>query len=450
MAEKTPKLSLVSQASLRTPADKRAGSFVYDQHDFPALRRIRHKTSRQIVPYHEHQVLGMCAVHALNAAVGGCHFTEHQFRTAAELVVDESLAFATAVGKLSEDCLENHMLDSGWFSEQAVAGALQADGRWEFDQTPLRLLPHAYAELASPTVVGAVVQRPGHWFALRVQEGLVWVVDSLQSAPVCLGPVNSAEVDTRLVQFPSSFLIRVRGTVRATPTVRNVEAPPSVSANPRQPAPAPSPDRTAADASQEAASTSASPTVRPVEAPPSPSVELRQPAPAPSPDRTAADASNAAVSTAASSCSPTAEMASSGGSGPHPQTERTLLAEDFGQEVLDRDIDKLSEVAAPPSLSVDPRQRAPAPEPDRTAADASHAAAWKARSLCAATAEMASSGGSKRDQQTAPTFSKRSSDRRCWTEMSADCWASIEPARIAMLSLQRYRRSHPSLVSRAW
>jgi hypothetical protein len=226
MAEKSSKLSLVSQASLRTAADKRAGSFVYDQHDFPALRRLRHKTSREIVPYHEDQVLGMCAVHALNAAVGGCHFTEHQFRTAAELVVDESLAFATAVGKVSEDCLENHMLDSGWFSEQAVAGALQADGRWEFDQTPLRLQPHAYAELASTTVVGAVVQRPGHWFALRVQEGLVSVVDSLQSAPVCLGPVSPAEMDTKLAQFPSSFLIRVRGTVRTTPTVRNVETPP--------------------------------------------------------------------------------------------------------------------------------------------------------------------------------------------------------------------------------
>jgi hypothetical protein len=84
-----------------------------------------------------------------------------------------------------------------------------------------------------------------------------------------------------------------------------------------------------------------------------------------------------------------------------------LLAEEFGQEALDRDIGRLSEVAASPSLSVDPRQRAPAFAPDRAAEDASHAAARKTRSLCAATAEVASSGGSTRDQQPAPIFLKK-------------------------------------------
>jgi len=150
----------------------------------------------------------MCALHAINAAVGGPHFAVDRLRRAAESVVSEAAACAAQVGEVSEERIANHMLDNGWFSEQALAGALEADGRWLFDQTPLRLQPHGCAELASPNVAGALVQRSGHWFALRVQEGAVWVVDSQKVAPECLGELIAEAVQRKLASYRNVFLIR--------------------------------------------------------------------------------------------------------------------------------------------------------------------------------------------------------------------------------------------------
>ena len=92
-----------------------------------------------------------------------------QLRRAAEGVVREAAA----------------MLDNGWFSKQALASALEADGRWQFDQIPLQLQPQGLAELAAPAVAGALVQQAGHWFAMRVQEGVAWVILSQKLAPEC-------------------------------------------------------------------------------------------------------------------------------------------------------------------------------------------------------------------------------------------------------------------------
>ena len=133
------------------PADLK--SLKVDMNDFPPLRRLGRKTPGQNAPYHERQRQAMCALHAINAALGGSEFSVDQLRRAAEGVVREAAACASAVGQASEERLSNHMLDNGWISEQALAGALEADGRWQFDQIPLRLQPQGLAELAAGTLV---------------------------------------------------------------------------------------------------------------------------------------------------------------------------------------------------------------------------------------------------------------------------------------------------------
>ena len=93
---------------LMAPADLK--SLKVDKKDFPPLRRLGRKTPRQNAPYHERQRQAMCALDAINAAVGGPEFSVDQLRRAAESVLREAAAYASAVGQASEERLSNHML----------------------------------------------------------------------------------------------------------------------------------------------------------------------------------------------------------------------------------------------------------------------------------------------------------------------------------------------------
>ena len=78
-------------------------SLKLDMKDFPPSRQLGRKTPGQNAPYHEKQRQAMCALHTINAAVGGPEFSVDQLRRAAEGVVREAAACASAVGQASEE-----------------------------------------------------------------------------------------------------------------------------------------------------------------------------------------------------------------------------------------------------------------------------------------------------------------------------------------------------------
>ena len=116
---------------------------------FPALdiggpsgrKRLRTKTSATPpgqAPgdvYFEHQYAGLCAVHATNNVVGQCIFGADAFERSVSHILNEAAMFAAMVGQELEERQENHSASGGWYSEQVIAGALLAGGRWLFDQT---------------------------------------------------------------------------------------------------------------------------------------------------------------------------------------------------------------------------------------------------------------------------------------------------------------------------
>ena len=170
-------------------------------------------------------------------------------------VVGEAAACASTVGQASEERLSNHMLDNGWFSEQALAGALEADGRWQFDQIPLRPQPQGLAELAAPTVAGALVQMARHWFAMRVQEGVACLIDSQKLAPECLGEVTAKGVQNKLASYQNVFLIRWQDNQAGTLEAPSEAAAASPSIDLEQAATAPSLDLATAAKSETAPAT---------------------------------------------------------------------------------------------------------------------------------------------------------------------------------------------------
>lgn len=161
----------------------------------------------------------MCAMHALNMAVGGPVLDEAKLQAAAQLVVDESLAAALDSGAQSTDRLSMHAGPGGWYSDEALAAALRMDGRWELDQTPLLQQRGGIAALSEPSVVGALVYTPGHWRALRILNGDVWLFDSLQRGPRRLGSADGAEWREFAETIPRAFLLRAKAALIGAPAL---------------------------------------------------------------------------------------------------------------------------------------------------------------------------------------------------------------------------------------
>lgn len=104
------------------------------------FRRLRRKTQTQpemedfpplvqpAVPpppdmYLERQVGGLCAVHAMNNALGAPHFNADHLREAARMFVDEVAAAGAVHGETSTEFISSHMAPNGNFSIEAVAKA---------------------------------------------------------------------------------------------------------------------------------------------------------------------------------------------------------------------------------------------------------------------------------------------------------------------------------------
>ena len=92
------------------------------------------------LPYFERQDAQQlrCGVHALNHAIGHPEFAAEDLDEGAERVVEEAQAIAI---ENNRDCLEqlaDHKWPNGYYSEQAMAKALEIHSKYRFDQTPLQ------------------------------------------------------------------------------------------------------------------------------------------------------------------------------------------------------------------------------------------------------------------------------------------------------------------------
>ena len=182
------------------------------------LKRLRSKTNVQDeerqgpaerTPYLEAQRELMCGVHALNHAVGFPQVCSQDLDEAVDVAVAEAHACAAEVGEKCEEAGWMHIEKGRYYSEQAMAGALNKHGVWKLDQTPLKLQEHGVATLWQSDVVGAIVHLPGHWVALRREGDAVWWLDSLRPGPDFLGTnVVSQCLQARLRNIDSIFVIR--------------------------------------------------------------------------------------------------------------------------------------------------------------------------------------------------------------------------------------------------
>ena len=215
-------------------------------------RRLTAKTSGFVEvtgsapwPYFEHQRASLCGLHALNHAVGYPCFTEEDMEAAVDNVLSEALAAALAVGGACTERRENHVLPGGNYSEQVLAQALVAQGRWLFDQWPLAQQPEGHDALWSADVIGALVHVPGHWFALRRESDAVWLLDSCNEQPVHLGGRGAANVEAILRAHARIFLLREQRASAPTthpnaPSFAGVAHRPTATPQLREAAPLPS------------------------------------------------------------------------------------------------------------------------------------------------------------------------------------------------------------------
>ncbi len=104
---------------------------------------------------------------------------------------------------------EQHELPSGWYSEEVLAMALLGTFRFAF--SPLSI-HEQIGVLGDADVVGALVNVPGqHWSALRCLAGRVWLLDSLDREPRCLGDVSGHLVAEFAAAHPRIFPVRRLG-----------------------------------------------------------------------------------------------------------------------------------------------------------------------------------------------------------------------------------------------
>ena len=89
--------------------------------------------------YLERQRPNFCAVHALNATLGGSVFDPNRFDWAAHRVVENMASATEHDNAASEELLDRHRSPNGMYSEQVLFQVLLSDGRWQID-------PSSYSE----------------------------------------------------------------------------------------------------------------------------------------------------------------------------------------------------------------------------------------------------------------------------------------------------------------
>ena len=188
--------------------------------DGPARRRLREKTSaplpRQpdlaISPsalFHEKQEGAMCAMHALNNALG----EQWQSPADMEFALVHYLAEADIEG-LGE-AVDDHTAPGGWYSSEVLAYAVRSTTVRRHDRQlyQMSLEPIGVQPYRIHHCLGVVVNEDNrHWVALRSIEGTIWKHDSIKDAPE---PLSNAAYLKYLAEHPDAYPIVKNGAWRA-------------------------------------------------------------------------------------------------------------------------------------------------------------------------------------------------------------------------------------------
>ena len=155
----------------------------------------------------ERQELAKCGKHALNNALGGergIKFTDKDLKDACDNVVFESLLPDREGGAPSDPTVhEDHMKESGWYSEQVLAETLRQSLQFDLCLQPLHSNPYA---LYLDDVVGAVVnQNNNHWVAVKKIGDNIWLLNSTNPEPEAL---TWREYMSLITTYPNTFPIR--------------------------------------------------------------------------------------------------------------------------------------------------------------------------------------------------------------------------------------------------
>ena len=135
--------------------------------------------------YFERQREALCAMHALNNAIG----RPLQRKADMEFACEQYLLEADREG--FAESVDMHAAPGGWYSSEVLAYAVRSTSlhrheriEYELSLTPLFEDP-SYLHHA----VGAVTNVDNrHWVALRSIDGQIWCLDSLKDAPRVLTP----------------------------------------------------------------------------------------------------------------------------------------------------------------------------------------------------------------------------------------------------------------------
>ena len=136
--------------------------------------------------FHEKQESGLCAMHALNNALG------ERWQTPADMEFALKEYMAEAHREDLDEKLVDHFAPGGWYSSEVLAFAvrattLQHEGVMRYQ---LNLQPISEDPTLIHHCLGVVMNIPsghgGHWVALRSIAGEIWRHDSLRRYPVRL------------------------------------------------------------------------------------------------------------------------------------------------------------------------------------------------------------------------------------------------------------------------
>ena len=174
------------------------------QDDVGANEEMPNLVAKASTLFHEKQESGLCAMHALNNALG----KQWQSQLDMEFALKEYMAEANR--EQLHEVLNDHVAPGGWYSSEILAFAvrattLQHEGvmRYQMDLQPISVDPTRIHHC-----LGVVVNIPsghgGHWVALRSIAGAIWRHDSLQRNPV---PLSNRAYLNYLLEYPAAYPI---------------------------------------------------------------------------------------------------------------------------------------------------------------------------------------------------------------------------------------------------
>ncbi|KAL6078966.1 ubiquitinyl hydrolase 1 [Balamuthia mandrillaris] len=162
--------------------------------------------------YHEKQVAGLCAVHALNTLLQGNIFTEIDLMQIANEFDRNERALMMEMGTESTDFLKymaedsGNVADDGNYSVQVIQKALEV---WNLKCVPLAS-PEMVASRQNPLIEQAFIcNLASHWLTIRNVEGDWYNFNSLLNEPQYLSDFYlSAFLDTLMAKGYSIFCVK--------------------------------------------------------------------------------------------------------------------------------------------------------------------------------------------------------------------------------------------------